>query len=37
MTGPATVRDYITPTITQAAAAAGRRPRVVCILPVCVT
>jgi len=38
MTGPATVRDYITPTITQAAAAAGRpAPRVVCILPVCVT
>jgi 5,10-methylenetetrahydromethanopterin reductase len=38
MTGPATVQDYITPTITQAAAAAGRpAPRVVCILPVCVT
>ena len=38
MTGPATVRDYITPTITQAAAAAGRpAPRVVCTLPVCVT
>jgi 5,10-methylenetetrahydromethanopterin reductase len=38
MTGPATVRDYITPAITQAADAAGRpAPRVVCILPVCVT
>ncbi len=38
MTGPATVRDYIAPAITKAAAAAGRpAPRVVCILPVCVT
>ena len=38
MTGPATVRDHIVPTITQAAAEAGRpAPRVVCILPVCVT
>ena len=38
MTGPATIRDYIVPTITQAAAAAGRpSPRVVCLLPVCVT
>ena len=38
MTGPATVRDYIAPAITQAAEAAGRpAPRVVCILPVCVT
>ncbi len=38
MTGPATVRDYIAPTITAAAAAAGRAaPRIVCILPVCVT
>ncbi len=38
MTGPATVRDYIVPSITKAAADAGRRsPRVVCILPVCVT
>ena len=38
MTGPATVRDYIVPTITEAAQAAGRpRPRVVCMLPVCVT
>ena len=38
MTGPATVRDYIVPTITAAAQAAGRpAPRVVCTLPVCVT
>jgi alkanesulfonate monooxygenase SsuD/methylene tetrahydromethanopterin reductase-like flavin-dependent oxidoreductase (luciferase family) len=38
MTGPATVRDYIVPSITAAAAEAGRpSPRVVCILPVCVT
>jgi F420-dependent oxidoreductase-like protein len=38
MTGPATVRDYIIPSITEAAQAAGRpSPRVVCILPVCVT
>ncbi len=38
MTGPATVRDYIVPSISQAAAAAGRpSPRVVCMLPVCVT
>jgi 5,10-methylenetetrahydromethanopterin reductase len=38
MTGPATVRDYIAPAITAAARAAGRQdPRVVCILPVCVT
>ncbi len=38
MTGPATVRDYITPTISAAAEAAGRpAPRVVCVLPVCVT
>ena len=38
MTGPATVRDHIAPTITAAAAAAGRpAPRVVCILPVSVT
>jgi 5,10-methylenetetrahydromethanopterin reductase len=38
MTGPATVRDHIVPTITEAAAAAGRpAPRIVCILPVCVT
>jgi len=38
MTGPATIRDYIVPTITHAAAAAGRpSPRVVCLLPVCVT
>jgi F420-dependent oxidoreductase-like protein len=38
MTGPATVRDHIVPVITEAAQAAGRAaPRVVCILPVCVT
>jgi 5,10-methylenetetrahydromethanopterin reductase len=38
MTGPATVRDYIVPSITKAAADAGRpAPRVVCVLPVCVT
>jgi 5,10-methylenetetrahydromethanopterin reductase len=38
MTGPATVREHIVPTITAAARDAGRpSPRVVCILPVCVT
>jgi 5,10-methylenetetrahydromethanopterin reductase len=38
MTGPSTVRDYVVPAITAAAAAAGRpSPRVVCMLPVCVT
>jgi len=38
MTGPATVRDYVVPAIREAAAAAGRpSPRVVCVLPVCVT
>jgi F420-dependent oxidoreductase-like protein len=38
MTGPATVRDHIVPAITKAAAEAGRpAPRVVCMLPVCVT
>ena len=38
MTGPATVRDHVVPAITAAAAGAGRpSPRVVCILPVCVT
>jgi 5,10-methylenetetrahydromethanopterin reductase len=38
MTGPATVRDYVVPAITEAASAAGRpSPRVVCALPVCVT
>jgi len=38
MTGPATIRDYIVPSIGEAAAAAGRpSPRVVCLLPVCVT
>ena len=38
MTGPATLGDHIVPTITSAAAAAGRAdPRVVAGLPVCVT
>jgi 5,10-methylenetetrahydromethanopterin reductase len=38
MTGPGTVRDYVVPAISAAAAAAGRSsPRVVCSLPVCVT
>jgi F420-dependent oxidoreductase-like protein len=38
MTGPATVREHVVPEITAAAQAAGRpAPRVVCILPVCVT
>ncbi|MFG2000828.1 LLM class F420-dependent oxidoreductase [Spirillospora sp. NPDC048911] len=38
MTGPATVRDHIAPTITSAAQAAGRpAPRIVCVLPVGVT
>ncbi len=38
MTGPATVRDYVIPAIREAAEAAGRpSPRVVCLLPVCVT
>jgi 5,10-methylenetetrahydromethanopterin reductase len=38
MTGPATVRDHIVPSIREAARAAGRPdPRVVCLLPVCVT
>jgi F420-dependent oxidoreductase-like protein len=38
MTGPATVRDYVVPAISAAANAADRpSPRVVCILPVCVT
>jgi 5,10-methylenetetrahydromethanopterin reductase len=38
MTGPGTVASHIVPTITAAAQAAGRAaPRVVCLLPVCVT
>jgi 5,10-methylenetetrahydromethanopterin reductase len=38
MTGPGTVRDYIVPTMNAAAQEAGLpNPRVVCILPVCVT
>jgi len=38
MTGPATVRDYIAPTINAAAEQTGKpAPRIMCILPVCVT
>jgi F420-dependent oxidoreductase-like protein len=38
MTGPATLRDHVVPTLTAAAEAAGRpAPDVVCGLPVCVT
>ena len=38
MTGRATIRDYIAPTINEAARQAGRpSPRIVCSLPVCVT
>jgi 5,10-methylenetetrahydromethanopterin reductase len=38
MTGLPTLRDYIVPTITKAAAAAGRpSPRVIASLPMCVT
>jgi F420-dependent oxidoreductase-like protein len=38
MTGPATIRDHIAPTIAAAAAEAGRPPaRIVCSLPVLVT
>lgn len=38
MTGPATIRDHIAPTITAAAREAGRAPaRIVCSLPVLVT
>ncbi|WP_328394753.1 LLM class F420-dependent oxidoreductase [Nocardia sp. NBC_00416] len=38
MTGPATIRDHIEPTIAAAAAEAGRPPaRIVCSLPVLVT
>jgi 5,10-methylenetetrahydromethanopterin reductase len=38
MTGPGTVANHIVPRITEAAAEAGRpAPRVVCMLPVCVT
>lgn len=38
MTGPATIRDHIAPTITAAATEAGRAPaRIVCSLPVLVT
>ncbi|MGH9186331.1 MAG: TIGR03564 family F420-dependent LLM class oxidoreductase, partial [Acidimicrobiales bacterium] len=38
MTGPATLESHIVPTITGAADKAGRpAPRIVCVLPVCVT
>ncbi|MFI7129903.1 TIGR03564 family F420-dependent LLM class oxidoreductase [Nonomuraea sp. NPDC050153] len=38
MTGPKTVAQHIAPTITAAAAEAGREaPRIVCALPICVT
>jgi 5,10-methylenetetrahydromethanopterin reductase len=38
MTGPATIRDHIVPTITAAAAEAGRpAPRIVALLPIRVT
>jgi 5,10-methylenetetrahydromethanopterin reductase len=38
MTGPRTIDDHIVPRLTEAAADAGRPdPRVVCVLPVCVT
>ena len=38
MTGPRTITDHIVPRLTDAAADAGRPPpRVVCLLPVCVT
>src|SRR5262249_46773031 len=38
MTGPATLRDHTTPTITRAAEQAGRpAPEIIAALPVCVT
>ena len=38
MTGPRTIADHVVPRLTDAAAGAGRPPpRVVCVLPVCVT
>ncbi|MDO3646443.1 LLM class F420-dependent oxidoreductase [Nocardia mangyaensis] len=38
MTGPRTIAEHITPTITAAAAEAGKpAPRIVCALPICVT
>jgi F420-dependent oxidoreductase-like protein len=38
MTGPKTVAEHVAPAITAAAEEAGRdRPRIVCMLPVCVT
>jgi 5,10-methylenetetrahydromethanopterin reductase len=38
LTGPRTLRDHVVPTIRGAAVAAGApSPRVVCVLPICVT
>ncbi|WP_101785144.1 TIGR03564 family F420-dependent LLM class oxidoreductase [Nonomuraea indica] len=38
MTGPRTVAEHVAPALTAAAEEAGRdRPRIVCMLPVCVT
>ncbi|GAA5105599.1 TIGR03564 family F420-dependent LLM class oxidoreductase [Nocardia iowensis] len=38
LTGPATIRSHVVPPLSAAATAAGRlAPRVVCLLPVCVT
>ena len=38
MTGPRTIAEHVVPRLTDAAADAGRpSPRVVCVLPVCVT
>ena len=38
MTGPATIKDHVVPAITAAAEGAGRpAPRVVCVLPICVS
>jgi F420-dependent oxidoreductase-like protein len=38
MTGPKTIADYVVPRLAEAAGEAGRAaPRVVCVLPVCVT
>ncbi|WP_188188129.1 TIGR03564 family F420-dependent LLM class oxidoreductase [Nonomuraea sp. SYSU D8015] len=38
MTGPKTIAEHVAPTITAAAAEAGREPpRIVCALPICVT
>ena len=38
MTGPRTIAEHVLPRLTDAAAEAGRpAPRVVCVLPICVT